>query len=114
MFIDAKQTEEKRTLEVMSCKEFEEMDLPVEKVEELSSMKYVRGVIYNGVKYVAETDMPIKPLQSGSYRLSDADKEFLASKAIGEIIPINDYITALNKILNNGEPSKSGLVKKTT
>lgn len=45
-------------------------------------------------------DIPIKPKASGQYILTEEDKEYLKSFAVNGIIPFDDYIKAMNEILN--------------
>lgn len=45
-------------------------------------------------------NMPIRESKGGTYTLTEADKEYLKSKAVNGTIPIHDYIKAMNEILN--------------
>lgn len=47
-------------------------------------------------------NIPIRESKGDTYTLTltEADKEYLKSKAVNGIIPIHDYIKAMNEILN--------------
>ena len=44
--------------------------------------------------------IPITEMQAPKYKLTKDDKEYLESFAVDGVIPFQDYIMALNKILN--------------
>ena len=45
-------------------------------------------------------NIPVKPSKPGKYILTEEDKEYLKSFAVNGVIPFNDYIKAMNEILN--------------
>lgn len=45
-------------------------------------------------------DIPVSQRRSGKYKLSEQDKEYLKSFAVDGVIPFDDYIRAINEILN--------------
>ena len=46
------------------------------------------------------SDIPVRPQTPGVYRLTKEDKEYLKKFAVGGVISFDDYIAAMNVILN--------------
>lgn len=43
-------------------------------------------------------EIPVKPSKASIYKLTKQNKEYLKSLAVDGVIPIDDYLTALNNI----------------
>lgn len=44
--------------------------------------------------------VPIRPSTPGKYTLTDEDRKYIESFAVDGVIPLDDYIRAVNKVLN--------------
>ena len=51
-----------------------------------------------------DNDIPASRPQPGTYQLTERDKEYLKSFAVGGVILIKDYIVAMNQIVNHAVP----------
>lgn len=47
-----------------------------------------------------DLNIPVVPRRPGTYILTEADKEYLKSFAVDGIIPFDEYVKAMNVILN--------------
>lgn len=47
-----------------------------------------------------EFEIPVRPENQHAYLLTEEDKEYIKSFAVDGVIPFDDYIKAVNKILN--------------
>ncbi len=49
---------------------------------------------------MSDFNIPVTARKPGKYILTEEDKQYLKSFAVNGVIPFNDYIKAMNKILN--------------
>lgn len=45
-------------------------------------------------------DIPVRPRKPSQYIMTEEDKTYLKSFAVNGVIPFEDYIKAMNEILN--------------